>query len=127
MGSKIGDATVIPPEKKNDLAGQTGELSKTFGALSDQFSMAKYGQGKDEMWRQTPKGAPGAISDVDTPHARGGGGRVVQDFRYSKFTIDQKFAEGMDPDRVAVVLAEDIKRVGERKLQSAFDPVGSYR
>lgn len=58
-----------------------------------------------------------------TPGARGGGGRAYQDFRYSRFTIDQKFAEGFDPDRIAVAFANDLGKVGETKLQSGFEPL----
>ena len=59
---------------------------------------------------------------TDTPAARGGGGRAVQDFRYSRFEIQQKFAEGYDPDRIAVAFAKDVGRIGEMRLQSAHEP-----
>lgn len=59
------------------------------------------------------------------PGSRGGGGRAVQDFRFSKFEISQKFAEGFDPDRIAVAFASDLGKVGERKMQSGFAPLFS--
>lgn len=55
------------------------------------------------------------------PKARGGG-HTTQDFRYSRFQIDQKFAEGMDPDRIVTTMLAGIQRQGERKLQSAHEP-----
>jgi hypothetical protein len=54
-------------------------------------------------------------------------GKVVQDFRGSKFDITQKFAEGFDPDRIAVAFAQDLGRMGEQKLQSGFEPVFGIR
>ncbi len=59
-----------------------------------------------------------------TPHARG---KTVQDFRGSRFDITQKFAEGFDPDRVAVAFARDVERIGEQKLQSGFEPAMGVR
>jgi hypothetical protein len=66
-------------------------------------------------------GALGLQNDVP---GRRGGARVTQDFRYSRFQIQQEFAEGFDPDRIAVAFAQDLQRVGERQLQSGFEPIG---
>jgi hypothetical protein len=49
------------------------------------------------------------------------------DFRGSRFDITQKFAEGFDPDRVAVAFASDLATLGERKLQSGFTPLYAIR
>ena len=45
------------------------------------------------------------------------------DFRGSRFDITQKFAEGFDPDRIALAFTQDLVALGERKLQSGFQPV----
>jgi hypothetical protein len=45
-----------------------------------------------------------------------------QDFRGSRFEIEQKFAEGFDPDRIAVAFANDISSLGERKMTSTLGP-----
>lgn len=50
---------------------------------------------------------------------------VYQDFRGSRFDIKQAFAEGYDPDRIAVAFAHDVAGLGERKLQSGFAPLFS--
>ena len=63
---------------------------------------------------------------VSVPGGRGGGG-VVQDFRYSRFDISQKFAEGYDPDRIVATFAHDIGRIGEQRLHSGFDPLFALR
>lgn len=62
-----------------------------------------------------------------TPTAVGGGGRTVQDFRYSRFDITQKFAEGFDPDRISVAFAQDIGRLGSERLQSGHEPMYALR
>lgn len=42
----------------------------------------------------------------------------VQDFRYSRFDITQKFAEGFDPDRIASAMATDISAMAEQRLEA---------
>jgi hypothetical protein len=49
------------------------------------------------------------------------------DFRGSRFAITQTFAEGFDPDRIAVAFANDLATLGERKLQSGFSPMFAVR
>jgi hypothetical protein len=72
------------------------------------------------------KGWFGGGTAPETPGQRGGG-NTVQDFRNSRFEIQQKFAEGFDPDRIAVAFAKDVGRIGEQRLQSGFDPAFSIR
>lgn len=60
-----------------------------------------------------PRGAP-----PQRPH-------TTQDFRYSRFDITQKFAEGFDPDRIASAFASDLEAMASQRLQSGFTPVGS--
>lgn len=43
---------------------------------------------------------------------------VHMDFRGSRFDIKQEFAEGFDPDRVAVAMTTDLALLGERRIQS---------
>ena len=59
--------------------------------------------------------------------ARGGGGRAKNDFRFSRFEITQKFAEGFDPDRIAVAFSKDVGRIGETRYQSGFEPLFSIK
>lgn len=49
------------------------------------------------------------------------------DFRNSRFDIKQQFAEGFDPDRIAVAFAQDLARVGEQKTQSAYTTPATVR
>lgn len=66
-------------------------------------------------WKPTAIKAP--------PMAPDGREKKVYDFRYSKFDIKQDFAEGFDPDRIAVAFATDLGRLGELKTQSAYSPL----
>lgn len=49
------------------------------------------------------------------------------DFRYSRFDIKQNFAEGFDPDRIAVAFANDLSRLGEMRVSSQFAPLFGVR
>jgi hypothetical protein len=49
------------------------------------------------------------------------------DFRGSRFDITQRFAEGFDPDRIALAFTSDLAALGERKLQSGFSPLYAVR
>lgn len=48
---------------------------------------------------------------------------TINDFRFSKFDIRQEFAEGFDPDRIAVAFASDLAKLGEMRMQSAYAPL----
>lgn len=52
---------------------------------------------------------------------------IHNDYRGSRFSINQQFAEGFDPDRVSVAMINDISMRGERQLQSNYAPVGGVR
>lgn len=52
---------------------------------------------------------------------------TVNDFRGSKFDIKQMFAEGFDPDRIAVAFTNDLAALGEKRLQSSLAPLGAVR
>lgn len=48
---------------------------------------------------------------------------VVQDFRGSKFSIEQKFAQGFDPGRVLTAVREDTQKMAQRRLSSGLTPL----
>lgn len=48
--------------------------------------------------------------------------KTVFDFRNSRFDITQNFAEGFDPDRIAVAFTEDLAQIGNRRVMSALAP-----
>lgn len=61
-----------------------------------------------------------------TPGARGGN-HTHNDFRNSHFSIQQRFAEGFDPDRVALAFTADLERTASRRMQSGFEPAFGLR
>ena len=118
----------MPIDQINDMGLKLGR--EFIEAEGDQKSkIADYEVQTDRLMAMTV--ASGAAAKAATaaaaapPEHRGGGGRAVQDFRYSRFEIQQKFAEGYDPDRIAVAFAKDVGRIGEMKLQSAHEPLYS--
>lgn len=79
-----------------------------------------------ELWKSMI-----ASDDVQTtkmPHtAPDDRARTYNDFRGSSFNIKQEFAEGFDPDRIAVAFASDLNRVGEMKIQGAYGLAAGVR
>lgn len=61
---------------------------------------------------------------AETPEGRP---QVHNDFRGSRFDIMQNFAEGFDPDRIAVAFSNDLAALGERRLASGLAPAFSAR
>lgn len=106
-----------------DFIGASGEENAETTAMRaalDNFLDGLGAAGEDGELDATTPNAP------RTPAARGGG-KTVQDFRYSRFDIQQKFEEGFDPDRIAAAFASDIGRLGEQRLQSGFEPLFAVR
>lgn len=123
-------------EFAHSLQNDTNYLLHEAGLMSDgeyQASMAnlRLGERTTPQWMQDLQAAitnltrPGALNGTagrqppaPRPHAN-------QDFRYSRFDITQRFAEGFDPDRVASAFAEDLSSLAENRLQSGFQPAFS--
>jgi hypothetical protein len=100
-----------------------GALKGSFGIISDIASEI-----------QKPESMLAAV--LGTAPRGGAGGKPPEpkvpekpqfDFRGSKFDITQEFAEGFDPDRIAVVFANDLAKLGERRLQSGLAPIYAVR
>ena len=53
--------------------------------------------------------------------------KTEMNFPNARFDIKQSFAEGFDPDRVAVAFTDKIQSLGERRLQSSFSPLFSVK
>lgn len=49
------------------------------------------------------------------------------DFRGSTFNIKQAFAEGFDPDRIALAFSSDLASLADRKLESGLSPIFGVR
>jgi hypothetical protein len=67
-------------------------------------------------------------ADAGTRSAAAAPGNTVnQDFRGSKFEIQNNFPEGIDAGRVAVAVGDELASLGERRLDSGLRPIFSYR
>ena len=60
-----------------------------------------------------------------TGHAPANRPQVHQDFRYSRFDITQKFADGFSPERVAAAFVGDLESMASQRLSSGFAPAFS--
>lgn len=113
VGARTGDRTANGPSGPGFVEG----LMADFRA-----HMARAQQERERVTatreRQREQHAP--------PAARGGT-HTHNDFRNSRFDITQRFAEGYDPDRIAVLFANDLGRVGEQRLQSGLEPAFGVR
>lgn len=122
----------------NPLAGMGDSIEAAFGLAGQHIEGAARAQ--EGAVRQSAAAIPDwmtniekAIADVvdgknsadlgrtargnstNRPHA-------TQDFRYSRFDITQRFAEGFDPDRVASAFASDLEAMASQRLSSGFAP-----
>jgi hypothetical protein len=69
-----------------------------------------------------------ADSAADAKPGTGDGKNTnYQDFRGSKFEINNNFPPGIDGGRVAVAFGDELARLGERRLDSGVRPLFSYR
>ncbi len=108
----------LPTRGNNQLLEISKQMAaKRHGPRYDMRAHPQLGFQMQEGDFATPK--PPKLSP---PSARGGT-KITQDFRNSRFTIDQKFEEGFDPDRIAFAFANDLRKVGEFKLQSGLEPL----
>lgn len=115
---KEGIAKIEADRKK----AETPQLPAGIAGLLEKFKTANQGTTR----------APTSIAGLTAPQgprtpAARGGAKVVQDFRNSRFTIQQDFKEGFDPDRIAVAFARDVGRMGEQRLQSGLEPLFAVR
>lgn len=114
LGKKIGMAADawFPKTNPNDHGpGATG-------GFLDNFMKSLQAQKDKNAAAEAAKAA--ATRQTAATATRSGG--VTQNFPNARFDISQKFAEGFDPDRVAVAFAQDVGKLGEQKLQSGFEP-----
>lgn len=110
-----GNKYDVATERGLNPAKPVGAVSGALGKLMESLQATSTVGGKSlaDFKVQDFKKTPGERS----------GNKTVQDFRNSRFTIQQSFAENFDPDRIAVAFAKDIQKIGEQRLQSGFEPL----
>jgi phage-related protein len=118
MGSSIETAFGLAGQHIEGAArAQEGAVRQSTAAIPDwmlaiQKSISSIGKGNADL------GRTGRGDRTNRPHA-------MQDFRYSRFDITQRFAEGFDPDRVASAFASDLEAMASQRLSSGFAPAFS--
>lgn len=121
LGDLLGSAvTAILPTP----AAQESDSTRAMRDMLNSFTASLEGAGGSAIGDAAGTAAAAATARP-TPGGRGGG--VTQDFRNSRFSIQQKFEEGFDPDRIAAAFATDLGRLGERRLQSGLEPAFGVR
>lgn len=126
--SAIGRAHAASLHAKTQAALSTAAKAQAVTAARRR-SQGLGGGGFVSAAQQFGKETPGALKKVARRKGGGGrGGRINNyDFRNSRFDIRQEFAEGFDPDRVAVAFSEDLADMSERKVQSSLSPLFAVR
>lgn len=94
--------------------------------LYDSMNEAEQQNRESAISDQIKKAREARAAAMSTPDGRGGT-VINQDFSGSHFDIKQQFAEGFDPDRIAVTIGDDLMRLGERGQQSNLAPVFAVR
>jgi hypothetical protein len=92
-----------------------------FGDFSDAFqaSMPDWAQNLQTALRTNPQ--DNAFDGTLRPHAPDARRPSVhQDFRYSRFDITQKFADGFSPERVAAAFVGDLESMASQQLASGY-------
>ena len=110
MSTGAGLADVIMHPMQNILDAHAQATKRTADALK-----------RTEMDRTSA-----VIAERTAQHHRTPEGREKQpyhDFRNSRFDITQKFAEGFDPDRIAVAFTQDLAGLADKRTQSGFAPL----
>lgn len=99
-----------------------GEITKNYAKadILNKIQMLKTEQDRRESSR---------LSDMPLVAPRAPGERSGTNFVFpnARFDITQKFAEGYDPDRIAVAFTNDLASMGERRLQSQFSTIFGVR
>lgn len=109
--------TVTDLVKAMNANTAVNEKQRAFFAMYEK-THDKLGIEENEQYRAL-KARYGAVAPERATAPAAG---VYQDFRNSRFEIEQKFAEGFDPDRIAVGFANDVASLGERQLNSRAVP-----
>jgi hypothetical protein len=100
-------AKLLPKIPIHATVDQMLRFNAAFAQISEQAAGALEAMGlkSPEQFKQFQE----ALAKKATRH---------YDFRGSRFEIKQAFAEGFDPDRIAVAFANDLATLGETRIQS---------
>lgn len=114
-GGSIFDA--LRSDAEGSAQAQEGAMRQVTATIPDwmlaiQKSISSIGKGDADL------GRTGRGDRTNRPHA-------TQDFRYSRFDIQQRFADGFSPDRIASAFVSDLEAMASQRLSSGFAPAFS--
>lgn len=111
------------------FAGQVAVITKfldsTVGKIVGPGFLQQVGKFRQMMNGGDDDDVPSIADKVKPPPDKNPGTNM--DFRGSRFEITQNFAQGFDPNRVAVSFQSNLTKIGERRLDSGLRPAFGYR
>lgn len=111
-------AKTLPHIPANATFNQMTKLNSAIERSTELFAEGEKTQGRTLSPEQIKAFQLGLLQRARSP---------VINFNNPRFDIRQNFAEGFDPDRIAVAFTRDIVALGETRLQSGLAPIYSGR
>ena len=112
----------ISSDFKNPLAGILDPVLAPWKALGENFQKNWKRADANTRVQQRSDALERAANKTDK-NVEKTSGPPNYDFRGSRFDITQNFAEGFDPDRIAVAFSNDLSSLGELRSQSGYTPI----
>jgi hypothetical protein len=125
----LGSGAAYGPEEVggfiDDIARAAAEARQKlgFGSVNASGGLTNY---IAEQYEEEKRAEIQRVKDVMRIAAQGAKNKrpiLNQDFRGSKFSIEQKFAQGFDPGRVLTAVREDSAKLAQRRLSAGNTPL----
>jgi hypothetical protein len=125
----LGSGAAYGPEEVggfiDDIAKAAAEARQKlgFGSVNASGGLTNY---IAEQYEEEKRAEIQRVKDVMRIAAQGAKNKrpiLNQDFRGSKFSIEQKFAQGFDPGRVLTAVREDSAKLAQRRLSAGNTPL----
>ncbi len=114
-GNKVTQAVHSQAEEARKSLG-IGRVNATGG-------LAAYAQKQQEAMAKAEEERQKTLKRIQGEAAKNKRPLLNQDFRGSKFSIEQKFASGFDPGRVLTAVREDAAKLAQRRLAAGNTPL----
>jgi hypothetical protein len=108
-----------------EVHSQAEEARKSLGIgrVNATGGLAAYAQKQQEAMAKAEEERQKTLKRIQGEAAKNKRPTIVQDFRGSKFSIEQKFASGFDPGRVLTAVREDAAALAQRRLTAGTTPL----
>jgi hypothetical protein len=115
----LGKVQNIPDRMKRNIEDSRKRLAAEEVARAMPFGLLNGELPKDVLPKGDTNLPIGDGTKQKTPSERGGNNF---DFRGSRFTIEQKFSDGFDADRIAILSTEQLAKLATKKTSSTLAP-----